>query len=233
MIRPTTVLCLIAALGSGLYLYTEKHRTEMLDREIGRVFRATQAAHERTGQLRVEWAGLNEPGRLQELSARYLALSPMAPAQLVQLSDLPQRLPAPELAAPAGSTDADVTDPTAPAAAADAPAVVADTDDAAKAPVKLLAHADIKPHAPHRVTLAKTEPPHDSLRPVGAPLPLAAPQPVGAAYMSALARPLPQRRMPPVVAAVPSYPTASPFVGSALGGGTRLPPPVPYGSGAQ
>jgi hypothetical protein len=39
--------------------------------------------------------------------------------------------------------------------------------------------------------------------------------------------------MPPVVAAVPSYPTASPFVGSALGGGTRLPPPVPYGSGAQ
>jgi hypothetical protein len=231
MIRPTTVLCLIAALGSGLYLYTEKHRTEMLDREIARVFRATQAAHERTGQLRVEWAGLNEPGRLQELTARYLALAPMAPAQLVPLSDLPQRLPAPDSAPPAGSTDDDVAD-SAPAAAPP-PAAVATADDAANAPVKLLAHADIKPHATHRVTLAKTEPPHDPLRPVGAPLPLAAPQPVGAAYLSALARPLPQRRMPPVVAAVPSYPTASPFVGSALGGGTRLPPPVPYGSGAQ
>jgi hypothetical protein len=235
MIRPTTVLCMIAAFGSGLYLYSQKHRTEMLDREIARVFRATQAAHERTGQLRVEWEGLNDPETLADMAGKYLALQPMTPAQLVPPSDLPARLPAPAATPPAGSTDDDVADADAPPAAAAPPAEGADDtpkDDKPKLETpKILAHADTKPHAPHHVTLARTDPPHDALRPVGAPLPLAAPRPVGAAYMSALARPMPQRRLPAVVAAAPSYPTAAQFVGSALGGGTRLPPPVPYGAG--
>ena len=37
MIRPFTVLCLLTACGSGLYLYSEKHRTGLLDRDIARV----------------------------------------------------------------------------------------------------------------------------------------------------------------------------------------------------
>jgi hypothetical protein len=240
MIRPTTVLCMIAAFGSGLYLYSQKHRTEMLDREIARMFKATQAAHVRTGQLRVEWEGLNDPERLADMVGKYLALQPMAPAQLVPLSDLAARLPAPAATAPEGSTDDDVADaaaPDAPLSAEAPPAAHADDtpkDDKPKLDTpKILAKADAaRLHSPHHVTLARTEPPHDALRPVGAPLPLAAPRPVGAAYMSALARPMPQRRLPAVVSAVPSYPTAAPFVGSALGGGTRLPPPVPY-TGAQ
>ena len=77
MIRLTTVLCMFAAFGSGLYLYAEKHRTALLDRDIGRVYRATQVAHERTGLLRAEWALLNEPSRLQDMASRYLALHPM------------------------------------------------------------------------------------------------------------------------------------------------------------
>jgi hypothetical protein len=241
MIRPTTMLCMIAAFGSGLYLYSEKHRTEMLDRKIASVFKATQAAHERTGLLRAEWAGLNDPERLQDLAGKYLALQPMAPAQLVPLSELAKRLPAPSAVAPEGSTDDDVADADAPSdmnkAGTDkpdaAPPAASPAEDAPKPDVpKIIAHADIKPRPPHHVTLARTEPPHDQVRPIGAPLPLAAPQPVGAAYMSALARPLPARRQPSVVAAVPSYPTASPYVGSALGGRGSLPPPVPY-TGAQ
>jgi hypothetical protein len=240
MIRPTTVLCILAAFGSGLYLYSEKHKTEMLDRDIARTFKATQAAHERTGQLRVEWEGLNDPERLADMAGKYLTtLQPQAPAQLVPLSELPARLPAPVATAPGGSTDDDVADAAAPDAppTADAPPAEhpddTSKDDKPKLDTpKILAKADAKPHAPHHVTLARTEPPRDALRPVGTPLPLAAPRPVGAAYMSALARPMPQRRLPAVVAAVPSYPTAATFVGSALGGGSRLPPPVPY-TGAQ
>ena len=72
MIRPFTVLCLLAACGSGLYLYSEKHRTGLLDRDIGRVIYATEAARARTGLLRAEWALLNEPGRLQDMAGRYL-----------------------------------------------------------------------------------------------------------------------------------------------------------------
>ena len=95
MIRPLTCLCMLLAGGSGLYLYQEKHRTSLLDREITRTIRASEAAHERTGLLRAEWALLNEPGRLQGLADRFLALHAMSPSQFVPTAELASRLPAP------------------------------------------------------------------------------------------------------------------------------------------
>jgi hypothetical protein len=259
MIRPVTCLCLLAAGASGLYLYSEKHRTALLDREIGQVIRATEAAHARTGMLRAEWALLNEPGRLQDMASRYLTLQPLKPSQFVQVADLAGHLPAP-MATPAGGSaeedDVSAAAPTAapPPAPADvaqsgiAPVASAAPDEApAAAPppvfpahhpmqppakpdphagVKLLARADAR-HAPHRVTLADRQdaPLHDGMLAHSTPLPLASPQPMGASVYSAMARPMrvqPQR--PAIVAAVPSF-----AVGSALGGGASLPPPVPYG----
>jgi hypothetical protein len=246
---------LIAACGSGLYLYSEKHRTAMLDREIGRTIHDTEAARAKTGLLRAEWALLNEPGRLQDMAERYLTLKPMAPTQFVQLADLAAHLPPPAaLPASSGTTDDDET-PSAVAsndaaasdlAAAPPPASMmtapvsgtasgpaAGQDPLASAPdpragVKLVAHADAKPRAAHRVTLAdRQDPPHYGLVPHGTPLPLAAPQPMGASVYSALARPMPvSRHRPVIVAAVPSYAPAR--VSSALGGRDTLPPPVPY-----
>ncbi len=71
MIRPFT-LRLHAAwpAASGLYLYQCKHRAQMLDREIGSTVKQTEAARERIGMLRAEWALLNEPDRLAELAPR-------------------------------------------------------------------------------------------------------------------------------------------------------------------
>ncbi len=107
MIRPLTCLCMLMAGGAGLTLYQEKHRTALLDREITRTIHATEAAHERSGLLRAEWALLNEPGHLQELADRLLALHPMVPSQFVQMGDLAAHLPtavpvtvAPAVAAP-------------------------------------------------------------------------------------------------------------------------------------
>jgi hypothetical protein len=231
---------MIAAFGSGLYLYSEKHQTAMLDREIGRVFRATEAAHERTGLLRAEWALLNEPGRLQDMADKYLALHTMAPTQFVQLADLQNHLPPPAAAQPQGATDEDdasaLADPlTAPAiapsaAATDKAPAAANTQPAARPPApKLLAKADPKSRSAKHVTLASNQAMREAIRPIGTPLPLAAPQPVTARTMSVLlARPMRSASRAAVVAAVPSYATAAPFVGSALGGRPSLPPPVPY-----
>lgn len=94
MIRPFTCLCMLMAGGAGLYLYQEKHRTEMLDREIGRVIRQTEAQRAQTSALKAEWQVRNEPGRLADLAARFLSLKPMAPTQFVQLAALGARLPA-------------------------------------------------------------------------------------------------------------------------------------------
>ena len=95
MIRPVTCLCLLAAFGSRAVPLLGKAPDELLDRDIGRQIRAAETARARTGLLRAEWALLNEPGRLQDMSGRYLALHPMAPTQFVQLADLANHLPAP------------------------------------------------------------------------------------------------------------------------------------------
>ncbi len=96
MIRPFTCVCALLAGASGLYLYSEKHRTTLLDQQISKVVEDTQAIRERTAMLRAEWALLNQPDRLQGLATRYLPqLQPMAPTQFVQMASLAGRLPAP------------------------------------------------------------------------------------------------------------------------------------------
>jgi hypothetical protein len=251
MIRPFTCLCLLAAFGSGMYLYTEKHRAELLDRQIGRVIHETEAARQRTGLLRADWALLNDPTRLQDMSDKYLALKPLAPGQFVQLAELSNRLPAPVVTPPGGGTDEDA--PVADAGAAVPAAVDAATPGAAPpadiaaaavpalpakqvakaAPAhgtaKLVAHAAArKPQ--HPVAVAEREPPlHDGPLAPSAPLPLASPQPLGARVMSAMARPSRMVARPAVVAATPSA-LSSGFVGSALGSHGYVPPPVPLGA---
>jgi hypothetical protein len=234
MIRPFTCLCLAAACGSGLYLYSEKHRTVLLDREISHVVNETQADRARIGLLRAEWALLNEPGRLQEMADKYLSLKPMAPSQFVQLADLPSHLPSPETAAEASAPDQDESDPAAAAAPPDSNPLMADANPDIVLPThvlspkpaapKQLAHLETKPKT-HRV--ASTDraytPPADSLA-RGMPLPLAAPP--TAHVFSALAHPMPQAAYHPQIVSAPHY--ATPYVGSALGGGGSLPPPTPY-----
>jgi hypothetical protein len=250
MIRPFTCLCLAAACGSGLYLYSEKHRTAMLDRDISQIIHQTEAARARTGLLRAEWALLNEPGRLQDMSDKYLTLKPMAPTQFVQLADLPSHLPAPMATTAAGNaSDEDDQNSAAPALDATTPVAgdpappLAQTDPLpAKqiapeppAPPKQIARVDPKPtHPTHHVLLVDRQygTPHDGMLAHGTPLPLAAPQPMGASVYSALARPMRQQTpRATVVAAVPRY--ATPFAPSALGGRATLPPPTPYGAGEQ
>jgi hypothetical protein len=95
MIRPFTCLTVLLAAGSGLYLYSEKHKTTLLDDRIRAVVDNTHRIEDRTSMLRAEWALLNQPDRLQTLAAKYLPrLQPMAPTQFVQASDLDRQLPA-------------------------------------------------------------------------------------------------------------------------------------------
>jgi hypothetical protein len=237
MIRPLTFICLIGAFGSGLYLYSEKHRAVLLDRDISRAIHCTEAARERTGLLRAEWALLNDPGRLQEMADKYLALKPMAPGQFVQLAGLSTRLPPPAPPGQPGTTDdpaaedAAAPDATVAAPAPDAPAaLVAKLEPAKPAPVhaavQKLAHA--VPHKPsHPTALAKIEPlTHDEPLARSTPLPLAG-IPQGARVMSAMARPVRSMPRPAIVTAYPSAIGSAPYLGSALAGGSSLPPPVP------
>ena len=238
MIRPFTFLCLAAACGSGLFLYTEKHRAELLDRQIARTIHQTEAARQTTSLLQAEWGLLNNPDRLRPMAEKYLNLVPVQPSQWVQLSDLGDHLPPPVAPNQTGGTDdgaiASAT-PSPDSAAAPLNPVpspanpgVDETPPPTAKPV-LVAHATV-PHAntrevahlaPHHpVTVAEREEPlHSHALMRGAPLPLATPQPGGARVLSAMARPMRVAR-PMVVTAIPS----------ALGVRTSVPAPVPLGT---
>lgn len=96
MIRPFTLLCVLLAGFSGLFLYSKKHQTTVLDGEIASIVRDTQHIREQTSMLRAEWALLNQPDRLKTLSDKFLpSLGSMKPTQFIQLASLAGHLPAP------------------------------------------------------------------------------------------------------------------------------------------
>lgn len=124
MIRPLTCICMLLAAGSGLYLYQTKHHALMLDRKIDRILNQVDAARQRVGMLRAEYALLNDPSRLAELAAQLLpALQTTAPGQFTTMTDLDRRLP-PVGPAPDAAPPPPAADPLVAAAAPAAPPVV-------------------------------------------------------------------------------------------------------------
>ena len=244
MIRPATCLSLVAAVGAGLYLYQEKHRAQLLDREITRTVKQAEQGRDRIGLLRAEWALLTEPARLADLASHHLQLQPTQLSQFAKLEDLPGRLPPPATAALVAAMDD----------APDAPAVVAALP--VSAPVKtvppavqaspapkpaavqlVVARPAPKPAAP-RVLASFRPPEHEpatplvrtsyaSAMPAYAPayapvahaptLPMASVQATSVQATGAQTASLPAVSMPPAA-----------FVGSSLGmARTMLPAPVP------
>lgn len=134
MIRPFTLVCMLLACGSGLYLYQAKHRVLMLDRQISATVQATTLARDRAGMLRTEWALLNDPERLRALADQHLQLRPMAPGQLVSLAELGSRLPPPREAAAEPEPESPVTARQEPVTTPSVPAAMAPSITVAKAP---------------------------------------------------------------------------------------------------
>ena len=250
MIRPLTCLSLVAALGAGLYLYQEKHRAQLLDRDITRTVKQAEQARDRIGLLKAEWALLNEPERLAALATQHLQLQPLQPAQFVRMEDLRSRLP-PVSAVPATPPPTDQVPvaavvPAQPPRAQLAAAAAAAAMPVAAAPASpRTVAAPPKPDAVAPAVQLAAAP-----RPVPPHLQLAAVKP-REAEPAAHPAAQPERRtlfapvMPayaptPVVVHAPTVQTASalsspaPFVGSALGmGRTPLAAPVPVTSAAM
>ena len=93
MIRPFTCLCMMLAAGSGLYLYQEKHRSQLLDQDITKILNAADANRDRMRVLRAEYQLLQDPTRLGELAAQHLSLAKTDPKQFVTWATLEKTLP--------------------------------------------------------------------------------------------------------------------------------------------
>jgi hypothetical protein len=106
------ILWLCCAMMTGALLFqTSQHVTDGRQR-LENITAAMRSEEDTLRVLQAEWSYLNQPERLEKLSAQYLKLSPMKGRQFMAMADIPLRPAAP--AAPALTEDV--------FAAADAPA---------------------------------------------------------------------------------------------------------------
>ncbi len=218
MMRPFTCLCMIAAASAGLYLYQEKYRAQMLDREISGVIKQIDQSHDRINLLKAEWALLNQPDRLSDLASQHLSLQPLAPTQFTQLADLGSRLPspaAPDAAPPAAPA------PAVPMAQAAPPATVAEADeDDDDAPAPKV--AAVPRPAPRPVEMAAATP---APRPAAPARP--APKPAAMEMAAATQHPLAAERPAAQPPAAPALRPMTPAAPSALQMAAAHPLPAP------
>lgn len=230
MIRPFTIVCMLMAVGSGLYLYQCKHQAQVLDREISRTLKQTEAARDRIGMLRAEWAQLNEPERVAELAREHSGLQTAKPTQFIAANDLASRLPAP--VAPTRQfqpTDLpDDAEPTAPIAQAEPPAAAprpaAEARTAPRAPVVAETKptpAQAQPTAPAAAPAAIADAkPARHLPAAPTPAPAAAPQ--AAAPQVASVHPVARPLAPPRALASAAIPHNADAVGPGTVGAAVL-----------
>ncbi len=96
MIRLSLFIWLVAVAAAAIGLYHIKDRVQDLEAKLAETERQIIADREAVHVLRAEWAYLNKPGRLAELSERYLDLAPLDQSHLASFDAMPD---APDLEA--------------------------------------------------------------------------------------------------------------------------------------
>lgn len=82
----------VGVIGSMAFgLYQLKHAVQRSEKELAQLERELITSQESIHVLRAEWSYLNRPDRLSALADRHLALVPVAPNQVVDITALPPR----------------------------------------------------------------------------------------------------------------------------------------------
>ena len=92
MIRHTTLLFVLLAVGVGLTLFVVKVQVQDLEEELTALNRTLVKDQQKIHVLQAEWSHLNEPARLRDLAQRYLDVGPVESNQIVTPAGLKDRL---------------------------------------------------------------------------------------------------------------------------------------------
>ena len=114
--RIVNVALVLAMIGGAVITYNLKHETEKAASRVARLHSGIAKEREAIAYLKAEWSMLSQPGRLQQLIARYqdhFRLEPFSASQVATLDEIPLRAVSTEPAAGA----AKVADAAATAAA--------------------------------------------------------------------------------------------------------------------
>lgn len=107
--RIVNLVLVLAMLAGAVITYDLKHETEKAASRVSRLHTAIAKEREAIAFLKTEWSVLSQPGRLQQLIARYqdhFKLEPFAASQVATLDEIPLRA-VPSEPAPGAATVAD------------------------------------------------------------------------------------------------------------------------------
>ncbi len=93
MIKLLHVIAIGALVSSALYAYSIKYETTLQAEQLQKLKAKAQRERDAIAVLKAEWQFLNRPERLQALADKHLDLQPLTTAQIVRLSDIPNRGP--------------------------------------------------------------------------------------------------------------------------------------------
>ena len=90
MSRQVTVALVLLFAAASLGLYQIKYKIQSLNQDLAGIQDAVRIEQDEIHVLEAEWAYLNRPQRLAQLSGKYLSfLRPVSPSQIVSFDTLP------------------------------------------------------------------------------------------------------------------------------------------------
>lgn len=88
MLKRSTLFFTCVAVGTGIGLFQVKYSVVTLEQEYAQTQKRTHENLESLHVLKAEWAHLNDPKRLQELSKKHLGIGPIKSVQFIPMRAL-------------------------------------------------------------------------------------------------------------------------------------------------
>jgi hypothetical protein len=95
MMRLLNICIIVALVLAAADVYKIKFESTRQAQRVAKLRIEIRREHDAIAALRAEWARLDTPARIQDLTQRHLALRPMDPRQFDRLDNLPERPPGP------------------------------------------------------------------------------------------------------------------------------------------
>jgi hypothetical protein len=93
MIRLLHILVIAALVLAAADVYKIKFESTRQAQRVAKLRLEIRREHDAIATLRAEWAKLDNPARIQDLTKRHLALKPLDARQIDRLDNLPERPP--------------------------------------------------------------------------------------------------------------------------------------------
>jgi hypothetical protein len=91
--RVINIVVIGALVLAAAYVYRIKFDSTVQAEHLAKLRIEVRRERDRIAALRAEWGELDNPGRIETLAKRFLALKPVAPTQFDNLDRLPERPP--------------------------------------------------------------------------------------------------------------------------------------------